>query len=91
MAIHQDQESEPKDSELIEIDHYKSLGIIDEPAIFKNKTRFFKESITKKYRNKYLIIKFKVIKEKNDEHTEHDLFDTYQLNLTQHLRSHVAK
>ena len=67
------------------------IGVVDDTASFTSQIRLFRDSETNMFKNKYLTLRLRMLKDGPDStQTEYTLFDAQQLNLTQFLRSHYS-
>jgi hypothetical protein len=59
------------------------IGVADDTASFTSQIRLFRDSETNMFKNKYLTLRLRMLKDGPDSTpTEYTLFDAQQLNLT---------
>lgn len=59
------------------------IGVLDDTASFTSQIRLFRDSETNMFKNKYLTLRLRMLKDgPNNTQTEYALFDAQQLNLT---------
>ena len=62
-AILADEETKPEGSDLILIDHSKLIGVLDDTSTFKSKIRLFRDAETNMFKNKYMTLRLRMVKD----------------------------